>query len=49
MSEESVKRFMPEFNKSLGEELLTPTKIYVKSVLELIDKVEVNGICHITS
>ena len=34
--------------KSLGETLLTPTKIYVKSVLNLLEKVTVKGISHIT-
>lgn len=34
--------------KSLGETLLTPTKIYVKPVLELLKQVEVKGISHIT-
>ncbi len=34
--------------KSIGETLLTPTKIYVKSVLALIDEVKVKGISHIT-
>ena len=34
--------------KSVAETLLTPTKIYVKSVLSLIEKVEVKGISHIT-
>ncbi len=34
--------------KSLGEALLTPTKIYVKPVLALLDKVKVKGISHIT-
>ena len=34
--------------KSIAETLLTPTKIYVKSVLALLDKVEVKGISHIT-
>ncbi len=34
--------------KSLGETLLTPTKIYVKPVLELLKKVKVKGISHIT-
>ena len=33
---------------TLGECLLTPTKIYVKSVLELIKNVTVKGISHIT-
>ena len=34
--------------KSIAEALLTPTKIYVKSVLALIEKMEVKGISHIT-
>ena len=34
--------------KSLGEVLLTPTKIYVKPVLALLKEVAVRGISHIT-
>jgi phosphoribosylformylglycinamidine cyclo-ligase len=34
--------------KSIGETLLTPTKIYVKSILALLEKVDVKGISHIT-
>ena len=34
--------------KSIAETLLTPTKIYVKSVLSLLDKVDIKGISHIT-
>ena len=34
--------------KSIAQTLLTPTKIYVKSVLALIEKVDVKGISHIT-
>ena len=34
--------------KSLGEVLLTPTKIYVKPVLALLKEVTVRGISHIT-
>lgn len=32
----------------LGDELLTPTKIYVKQVLDVIRQCDVHGICHIT-
>ena len=34
--------------KSLGETLLSPTRIYVKPVLALLEKVDVKGISHIT-
>ncbi|MBE6029773.1 MAG: phosphoribosylformylglycinamidine cyclo-ligase [Clostridiales bacterium] len=34
--------------KSIGETLLTPTRIYVKPVLQLIGEVNVKGISHIT-
>lgn len=34
--------------KTLGEVLLTPTKIYVKPVLEILRNVDVHGIAHIT-
>ena len=34
--------------KSIGETLLTPTKIYVKPMLALFDQVRVKGVSHIT-
>ena len=34
--------------QSIGEALLTPTKIYVKPILALLDEVKVKGISHIT-
>lgn len=33
---------------SLGEELLKPTKIYVKEILSLLEKIEIKGLSHIT-
>lgn len=40
---------VPEFGgRKLGEVLLTPTKIYVKQVLDVIRNCDVHGICHIT-
>ncbi len=35
-------------DKTLGETLLTPTRIYVKPVLALLEQVKVKGISHIT-
>lgn len=44
-----IKKPLPELGgKSLGETLLTPTKIYVKPVLALLEKISVKGISHIT-
>ena len=40
---------VPELGgKNLGETLLTPTKIYVKPMLALFEKVTVKGVSHIT-
>ena len=40
--------YSDELAMTIGECLLTPTKIYVKPILELLDKVKVKGISHIT-
>lgn len=44
-----LHKVYPELsNKLLGEVLLTPTKVYVKQVLEVIRSCDVHGISHIT-
>ena len=43
-----LDRYVDELSSTLGEALLTPTRIYVKPVLSLLSKVKVKGICHIT-
>jgi len=44
-----ITNFSVDFNgKPIGEELLTPTKIYVKPVLELLAKFTIKGLAHIT-
>ena len=48
MNEQKLKTLVPELGMSLGDALLTPTRIYVKPVLELISKVNVKGVSHIT-
>ena len=40
--------YVPELGKTLGDALLTPTKIYVKPVLAAIEAADVHGISHIT-
>lgn len=47
----NVREFVPELGKTLGEELLTPTRIYVKQVLGLVSAFGnnvVKGVSHIT-
>ena len=48
INEKSVQRYISEFGKTLGEELLRPTKIYVKPVLAAMDVADVHGVSHIT-
>lgn len=47
-NKENINEYIEELGQTLGEALLTPTKIYVKTVLELIKKVNIKGISHIT-
>lgn len=44
----NLNEHVEDFQKTLGEELLEPTKIYVKEVYPLIEEYEIKGICHIT-
>lgn len=48
INEKSVSRYMDEFGKTLGEELLTPTRIYVKAIRKLTAAADVKAISHIT-
>ena len=48
VSEKTLAVHYDELGSTLGETLLTPTKIYVKPLLELMKAVEVHGISHIT-
>lgn len=44
----TVDSELQDLDQPLGGELLTPTKIYVKPVLNLVERVNVKGIAHIT-
>ncbi len=44
----TVDTMVPEFGKTLGEELITPTKLYPKTCLPLIEKFDLHGMVHIT-
>ena len=44
----ALDREVPEFGRTLGEELLEPTRIYALACLELARRVEVHAYAHIT-
>ncbi len=48
VNEENLKVYYDELGTTLGEALLTPTRIYVKPVLDVISKLTVKGVSHIT-
>ncbi len=48
LNEKSVAVHYDELGQTLGETLLTPTRIYVKAIMSLIDSVTVKSISHIT-
>jgi len=45
---ENVSLYIDRLGKTLGEELLTPTRIYVRTILSLMNSFEIKGIAHIT-
>ena len=45
---ETLERFVPELGQTLGEALLTPTRIYVKAMQALTAAVDVRAVSHIT-
>lgn len=47
-NENKMKEKIESLGKLLGEEILTPTKIYVKTILDLITQFNIKGISHIT-
>ncbi len=48
VNEENLSKYYDELGATLGETLLTPTRIYVKAVKSLLDSVKVKSISHIT-
>ncbi len=39
---------IPELGKTLGEELITPTRIYTETIMKLIRDLPIHGLAHIT-
>lgn len=48
IDEKTIHQTFCELDRPLGETLLTPTKIYVKSLLALMESVPVKAVSHIT-
>jgi phosphoribosylformylglycinamidine cyclo-ligase len=48
VNEQTLARHYSELGTTLGEALLTPTKIYVKPIIALLKEVNVKSISHIT-
>lgn len=48
VNEKNLAVHYDELGKTLGETLLTPTKIYVKAIMNLLNHVQVKSISHIT-
>ena len=44
----ALDRDVPELGTTLGETLLTPTQVYARDILALVDAVEVHAISHVT-
>ena len=47
-AKEKLNEYSDELGMKVGEALLTPTKIYVKPLLKLIDEIGINTVSHIT-
>lgn len=43
-----VDEYIEDLGMTIGEELLKPTRIYVKPIYEIIEKFNIKGLCHIT-
>lgn len=48
MDEKTLSTYVDSLGKTLGEELLTPTRIYVKTLLSLMARFDIKGAAHIT-
>ncbi|MGB8954957.1 MAG: phosphoribosylformylglycinamidine cyclo-ligase [Tumebacillaceae bacterium] len=44
----SLDHVFPELGKPLGEVLITPTRIYVKTILDLLQRFDIHAMAHIT-
>ena len=47
-SEENITQYIEKIGCTLGEELIKPTKIYVKTIMSILEQFPIKGISHIT-
>lgn len=47
-NKKDLEKYCPELKSTIGDVLLTPTKIYVQTVMKLAEKYSIKGIAHIT-
>jgi phosphoribosylformylglycinamidine cyclo-ligase len=47
-NEKNAQTYVEELGMTVGEAMLVPTRIYVKDVMPLFEKVDIKGMCHIT-
>ncbi len=48
MDEKKLSLYIDAFGRTMGQELLSPTRIYVKTLLNLMKQYEIKGAAHIT-
>ncbi len=48
MDAKVLSTYIDSFGRTMGEELITPTRIYVKTLLSLMERFEIKGAAHIT-
>jgi phosphoribosylformylglycinamidine cyclo-ligase len=48
LKDHTVEEYVPELGRTLGQELLEPTAIYVRPALKALQECEIHGLAHIT-
>lgn len=49
LNEANIRLYLDDLGRTIGEELITPTRIYVRSILSLLNSCEVKGIANVKS
>ena len=43
-----IDSYVPELGRTAGEEMLEPTRVYAKAIVEVLEQVKIKGLAHIT-